>query len=158
MHKDYVVHPRYGDKPSYSGNSYSYEEIIDTYWGYRREKLFPESAIPADTSKQNYSVFPRTIYVDIEKSCKQCGRPFLFYAKEQKYWYEDLHFYIDVDCVRCIECRKKEQSVKSLILEYEQLVKNTSRTNEETRRLKQLALELYKVGYITNENKINRIA
>jgi len=157
MYKEYVVHPRYGDKPMYSGNNYSRDEIINSFWSYRRDKIFQETAIPANISNQNYSICPRKLYVDIEKSCRQCKRPFLFFAMEQKYWYEDLHFYVDADCVKCVECRKKEQSIKFLMIEYENLLKNNDRTNEQTKRLKQVALKLFQVGYITNENKVNQI-
>ncbi len=37
--------------------------------------------------------------------CRTCARTFLFFAREQQYWYEDLHFYIDTDCVHCPTCR-----------------------------------------------------
>ncbi len=40
---------------------------------------------------------------------------------------------------------------------YEKLSKIQERTDEETRVLKQTALELYQLGYIRNENKIRRI-
>ena len=99
-------------------------------------------------------MFPRQYYVDIEKICAQCSRWFLFYAQEQKYWYEELQFYIDADCVKCIECRKSDQAVKAMILRYEVLVKNADRNEEEKDELKNIALELFKQGYIKNVNKI----
>lgn len=111
----------------------------------------------ADTSKQNFSIYPITIYVDIEKQCIQCERWFIFFAEEQKYWYENLGFYVDADCVKCIDCRKKEQSVKHLMRQYEMLVKNDRRTENETTELKNIALELLQLGYITNKNKIDNI-
>ena len=57
----------------------------------------------------------------------------------------------------CVDCRKKEQGVKQLMQNYEKLSKIQDRTDEETRVLKQTALELYQLGYIRNENKIRRI-
>ncbi|GJM07834.1 MAG: hypothetical protein DHS20C11_01100 [Lysobacteraceae bacterium] len=89
-YKAYVPHPRYGDKPVYSGESFTLEEIHSAFWRYRGEAVFPESAVAADVDKQNYSIFPRKVYVDIEKACRECGRHFLFYALEQRYWFEEL--------------------------------------------------------------------
>ena len=48
---------------------------------------------------------------------------FCFFAQEQKYWFEELRFYVDVTCVKCIECRKKDQAIKRRMHLYEVLVK-----------------------------------
>ena len=66
-HKKYVDHPRFGNIPIYSGSKLSAEDIINSYWRYRGETIFPETAIKADASKQNFSMSPISIYVDIEK-------------------------------------------------------------------------------------------
>ncbi|MCK5649177.1 MAG: zinc-ribbon domain containing protein [Gammaproteobacteria bacterium] len=133
------------------------DEILESHWSYNKESIFPETVIKADVSRQNYSVFPRSFYVDIEKQCTQCHRWFIFYAKEQQYWYESLGFYIDSDCVKCIDCRKSEQSINTLQQEYGLLIKMTTRTKKETSRLKNIALELYQSGYIKNKHKIDNI-
>lgn len=156
-YKPYVNHPRYGDKPIYSGNKYTLEEILSSHWQYDKEHIFSETAIPADIEKQNYSIYPRKLYVDIEKKCIQCNRWFIFYAIEQKFWYETLGFYIDADCVKCVECRKKEQEIKHLMHTYENLSKKEKRSDEETSILKNTALELYQLGYIRDKQKINKI-
>ena len=142
-YKPYVSHPRYGDKPIYSGNNYAIEDVLSAHWQYDKESIFPETAIPADIEKQNYSLYPQKIYVDIEKQCIQCNRWFIFYAQEQKYWYETLGFYIDADCVKCVECRKKEQEIRNLMHTYEDLIKKQKRSEEEINILKNTALELY---------------
>ena len=82
---------------------------------------------------------------------------FCFFAQEQKYWFEELRFYVDVTCVKCIECRKKDQAIKRRMHLYEVLVKNGSRTEKETLELKQLALELFQLGYIRNKSKVDQI-
>lgn len=156
--KQYVNHPRYGDRPILSGTQYSSEEVLHAHWQYKIESCFPETAIKADTSKQNYATYPIKLYVDIEKKCIQCDRWFIFFAQEQKYWFETLKFYVDADCVKCIDCRKKEQSIKRLMLDYETLVKNKNRTAKETSNLKNIALELFQLGYITNKHKIDSIS
>jgi len=155
--RNYVSHPRYGDKPMCSGEDLSNDKIMGSYWAYKKDSVFPESAINADISKQNYSIFPRNVYVDIEKQCKQCNRWFIFYAMEQKYWYEELRFYIDSDCVKCTDCRKKEQSIKHMMLDYELLATIENRTELDTKKLKNIALELFQLGYIRDKNKIDKI-
>ncbi|MGI0118297.1 zinc-ribbon domain containing protein [Zooshikella sp. RANM57] len=157
-YREYVTHPRYGDKPIYSGATFPVEKILRAHWQYKADSIFPETAIEADISKQNYSTYPICIYVDIEKKCVQCQRWFIFYAQEQKYWLEYLGFYVDADCTKCIDCRKKEQSIKFLIHEYEVLVKKSNRTEPETSKLKNIALELFQLGYIKNQNKLNGIS
>jgi len=83
-------------------------------WGGEtfRGTVFPESAILADPSRQNYTVVPRKIYVDVKRSCRSCARSFIFFAKEQQYWYEELRFFVDSDCVRCPECRRAERTLR----------------------------------------------
>ncbi|WP_151173998.1 zinc-ribbon domain containing protein [Pseudoalteromonas ruthenica] len=156
--KEYVDHPRYGDKPIYSGEKFTLEEILRAHWRYSEDSIFPETAIKADIEKQNYSIYPRPIYVDIQKKCESCGKWFLFFAKEQKYWYESLRFYIDADCVKCVNCRKKEQEVKHLMSKYEQLLTKSERSEAQTKDLKNIALELFQLGYIRNKNKVDKIS
>ncbi|GJM07835.1 MAG: hypothetical protein DHS20C11_01110 [Lysobacteraceae bacterium] len=64
-----------------------------------------------------------------------------------------LGFYVDADCVKCVECRKAEQQVKLLMLEYEALLKLDKRDGQESARLKEVAEELFRVGYIKNPDK-----
>jgi len=47
--------------------------IDSAHWHYSSLKYFPETAIFADTSKQNFAIYPRKIYVDIEEMCEIYG-------------------------------------------------------------------------------------
>ncbi len=125
--KEYVDHPRYGAKPIDSGISINKAQIEIGRWRYSTLKYFPQTAIPADIEKQNYSIFPRSFYVDIEEQCEVCSRHFIFFALEQKYWFEELGFWVDSHCTRCIECRKKDQELKQLHLKYQKLVTKNDR-------------------------------
>jgi hypothetical protein len=55
----FVPHPRYGESPIPSGLSVPVQTIRRGHWRYSDERLFPESVLIADVSKQNYSVYPR---------------------------------------------------------------------------------------------------
>lgn len=155
--KIYVPHPRYGTHPMNNHEVHSDAEIERAYWHYSYETYFRQSAIVADVSKQNHSGFPRELYVDIEKTCTICGRAFIFFAKEQQYWYEVLGFYIDTDCVKCIECRNKEKKIKEKALRYEELIKKKNRTHRDIKDLKYVAYDLYEVGYLKNKSKLAQI-
>jgi len=154
----YVNHPRYGNTPTNSGNNYPLEKVVDGYWAYKAHNIFAESAIRADEKKQNYAIFPRAYYVDQEKKCIACDRWFLFFAEEQKYWFEELKFYIDADCVKCVECRKSDQVIKQKALRYQELLSKSDRTQQETNRLKELAQELMELGYMKNDHKVRQIS
>jgi hypothetical protein len=58
MHKLFVNHPRYGDKPISTGANLSVSEIVRAHWRYNEESIFPDTAILSDTSVQNYSMYP----------------------------------------------------------------------------------------------------
>ncbi|WP_444922492.1 zinc-ribbon domain-containing protein [Microbulbifer sp. CnH-101-G] len=156
--RNYVDHPRYGKSPIPSENSFSSEEIERSHWRYGNVKFFPETAILANIDKQDYAIYPRKMYVDIEEQCEVCKRPFIFFAKEQKYWFEELHFYVDAHCTRCIDCRKKDQEIKRLQTSYCELVSKGKHTSEESNKLKNIALELLQLGIIKDKSKIDRIS
>lgn len=155
--KRYVMHPRYGDRPIESEFKFTKDEIERAFWRYSSVKYFSNTAIPADISKQNYAVFPRKIYVDIEEHCEKCKRPFLFFALEQRHWFETLGFWIDAHCTRCVDCRRSDNEIKKMQRTYNSLIQKEGRTAAETAELKQCALELYMRGYIKDKGKIDNI-
>ena len=155
--KSYVMHPRYGDRPIVSEFNIKEYDIEVAHWRLSSVNFFPETAIPANIEKQNYAIFPRRIYVDIEEQCEVCKRPFLFFALEQKYWFETLGFWIDSHCTRCMDCRLNDREIRSMQKRYQELVNKDGRTVDETKELKQFALELYMRGYIKDKNKIDKI-
>ena len=80
------------------------------------------SAQRADISRQNYSVCPRHWYVDATFSCQDCGNVFTFSASEQRFWYEDRHFWIDSLPTRCTACRKEQRTRLNLRKRYDALI------------------------------------
>lgn len=155
--REYVNHPRYGDKPIYSGSKLHARDIVKAHWQYDQASIFAETAIVANTAIQNYSMYAIEVYVDIEKICRDCHRWFIFFAKEQQYWFEVLNFYVDADCVKCCECRKKDRSVRNLQSDYADLMNVNQRTTKQTKQLKQIALALFELGYINDKRKVDGI-
>ncbi len=147
----YVEHPRYGRHPHYTGfdpnpndlsvqlhwNATSIQEIqkrVTRVLGKKPGFLsllkdsMPEApgrisgtAIKADTARQNSPTVPVTHYYDVERVCRKCQQPFIFFAEEQKHWYEMLRFRLAADCVRCPKCRKAEQALARHRATYERL-------------------------------------
>lgn len=77
------------------------------------EPPMPSGAVRGDIRRQAYCRMchvPRYYYVDDERICVQCKEPFVFSAKEQKYWYETLRFWADSTAIRCLDCRRKQRS------------------------------------------------
>lgn len=48
-------------------------------------------------------------YCDRQERCEHCGVAFIFSAKEQKYWYENLAFYTRSEPAGCIDCRRRRR-------------------------------------------------
>jgi hypothetical protein len=77
------------------------------------------TAVRADITKQDFSVCPRHWYVDAAFRCPRCKRTFVFSADEQRFWYEELRFYVDSLATHCKECRKELRQLKILKQEYD---------------------------------------
>ncbi|MEM5550129.1 zinc-ribbon domain containing protein [Pseudoalteromonas neustonica] len=75
-----------------------------------------------DPRKQRYCIYPRNLYIDIQKQCVDCHRPFIFFAKEQQYWFEELTFWIEAHAIKCFECTKKSREINRLQITYVNLI------------------------------------
>ncbi|MEM1276694.1 MAG: zinc-ribbon domain containing protein [Pseudomonadota bacterium] len=146
----YVDHPRYGNRPILSGERWTLEQIRQAYWGYcRQQVIYPESAITADLSRQRFGYAPRRVYVDMEQVCRTCRRKFLFFALEQKFWFEVLGFFCDAQCHHCQECRHERHLFQRSIEEYGDLLKKAGKSRKDWGRLEELGTALFELGYIT---------
>ena len=81
------------------------------------------TAIPGDPSKQNYSVCPRTWYVNAHFRCETCGQEYVWLAEEQKVWFEVYGFWIDSQPRRCKPCQAQRHQQLNLQKEYDMTVK-----------------------------------
>ncbi|MGV3756923.1 MAG: zinc-ribbon domain containing protein [Verrucomicrobiota bacterium] len=136
----------------------SERQIRRSYWGYSEDVyIYPDSVIVADETKQNYSVMPRPYYVDILKSCRDCQNEFIFYATEQRHWYETLGFYIDADCVRCPNCRTTDQTLRRRFTRYSKNITRKDLTDEEFTMLLGDALFLYESGLLKTDQQLRRL-
>lgn len=170
---EFVDHPRYGRRPKVTGlnpnpadcdvhlhwNATTHEEIVAQYeavigkkwpygdWSsYSKTKRIPNTAVVADLSRQTPATVPVTHYFDLERTCRDCKRPFIFFAAEQKHWYEELGFGLESDCVRCVECRKRQHGIARQREQYETLFHVEHRTEEQTLQMADACLALIEAG------------
>lgn len=160
----YVPHPHYGSQPRFTGLDVD-KQSSDVYLNCRTEEeskaaaknfpildpafighLIPGTAIIADPSKQYGSCMVFTHYYDIERKCRDCGRLFIFYAQEQRYWYEELKFPVDADCVRCHPCRKVMREIEQVTRSYEELMALVEPTADQQASMAEHRLILVSAG------------
>lgn len=77
------------------------------------------TAVRADISKQDYTVCPRHWYVDAAFRCPRCQQTFVFAAEEQRFWFEQLRFYVDTQAKHCPACRKERRELRDLKKAYD---------------------------------------
>lgn len=152
-----VKHPRFGTAVRPSGFEVDVDIVRKSFWRYRSEVIFPETAIPANLQKQSYATIPCGWYVDVLKNCRSCRRKFIFYAVEQRHWYEVLKFKLDADCVRCPECRKTDQTLRRRFQRFSKAVQRTDLSDSELEILVRDAVFLWDNGLLSKREKLNRI-
>ena len=154
---DLVRHPRYGAAPVSSGLAVPKEEILHGHWSYQRDTIYPESVLVADASKQNYATFPRKYYVDVLRYCRSCNRGFIFFAREQKHWFETLRFYTDADCVHCTDCRRENQTVRRRLRRYSDLIAKVTKTKRDFTALVDDAAYLLRRGVLRRLDRLGHL-
>ena len=133
------------------------QSILRGHWQYQEDRIFPQSVLAADVSRQNFALYPRLFYVDMLATCRKCQRPFLFFAKEQQHWFEDLGFYVDADCVHCPLCRRILHREKSRLKRYAQLKSLTHPTRKELMQLVDDTVVLIETGYLTTMQRLEAL-
>jgi hypothetical protein len=111
----------------------------------------------ADKAKQNYSVMPRLFYFPRLKTCRRCGGVFVFSAKEQKYWYEDLKFYVDSTAVECVTCRKQKREGKTDLERYTEGVNDKMLEDSQLVDLAVLGMRLLQVGVLKRDQSVREV-
>lgn len=145
----FVEHPRYGKGPRLTGLDVadSLDGSVYCHWHSPPGVRVPSTAVAADVSRQAKATLHVTHYFDAKRVCRKCERPFLFFAEEQKYWYEDLRFPLEADCLDCHPCRKDEQRLRAIRKKYDALLEEATRTPMDT-------LELVECGLLLVESAV----
>lgn len=182
---NFVNHPRFGRRPKWTGlhpspldldvhlnaNTSEIDEIAARYeavmrkkWPHADQRLradrprrISNTAIRADLSRQTPATVAVTHYFDLEITCRDCRRPFIFFAEEQRHWYEDLGFPVDADCVRCPLCRKTDQTLRRRFQRFSNAVARHDLTDDEFAMLVRDSIFLWCNGLLKKRDRLNRI-
>jgi hypothetical protein len=72
-----------------------------------RECIAEGRATEADASRQLYCDYPPyRAYFDVTLKCEDCKSDFVFSASEQRFWYEELKFWVQSHPKQCRDCRR----------------------------------------------------
>ena len=143
---DFVEHPRFGRGPRFTDIRPREKPVGYRLTTYISDNSIGGTAIEADLKRQAFSPVPVLYYFDLKRDCVECGRPFIFFAEEQKYWYETLGFVLDADCIRCIDCRNRQHGLEGQRRRYEELFHCDCRTIDENLEMAECSLTLMEEG------------
>ena len=157
-YSQFIKHPRYGQRPRITGLNpeTDYGGDVFLHWHSPKECRIPNTAIRADLSRQTPATVPVTHYFDVKRQCRDCGNPYIFFAKEQQHWYEVLGFGLDSDCVRCVPCRQKQRGTAQLREKYEELFNIPDRTVDQNLEMAECYLELVEAS-VFNKRQIQHV-
>lgn len=176
-YQEYVEHPRYGQGPRVTGLNPSPSDpnvhlhwnttsLAEKYCRFGGEVAFsieiawytpteprlariPNTAIEADPKELVHVFHAVTHYFDLERVCADCEKPFIFFAEQQKCWYEVLKLRFEVDCIRCHSCRKKKRDRARLLKRYESLIHSEHKSEVELLELASCCVQLVEQGLAT---------
>ena len=132
-----------------TGESWTYDRTLAALADASQIKRISGTAVIADLTRQSAPTRLVTHYFDLDRSCRDCGKSFIFFAEEQKYWYEVLRFGFEVDCVRCVPCRKCQRVISRNRKRYEALFHISDRSTNETFEMADCCLSLIEASVFT---------
>ena len=157
---DVVPHPRAREMARRAhgrATHMSAAQIQAKVWRLSAGTILPETAVLANVERQRTSWCARPVYVDLLKRCKTCRRPFVFYANEQRFWYEALQFDVNVDCVMCPPCRKLAHRTKACLDRYATAVNAPRLDAKAMKTFVDDALYLLEQGLVRNLSHVGAI-
>ena len=112
-------HRLYGAIPMVADTTPGSDGKVYRSWRYDLDFMppLPPGAVRGNVRSQSFCAachVPRYFFIDEDRTCVQCGRPFVFRAAEQKHWYERLKFHFSSAPVRCLGCRRARRSERAL--------------------------------------------
>ena len=151
-----VPHPHYGRSPQLNGVPLKDAAQFGLY-EYQPSWTFPTTRIVAVPSRQNYSQMPRPDYFDVLRKCRNCSRWFVFFAKEQQHWFEELQFFVDSACLQCAECRRHERHRKATLRRYAAMLAEPNPDAVQMTQLLTDTLYLYKEGVLHRQPQLDTV-
>lgn len=145
-YSEFVAHPRFGRTPRFTRVRPGQALPGYSLAPHHARGIIEGTAVAADLGRQCPSTIPALYYFDLKRACLDCGRPFIFFAEEQKHWYETLGFVLDADCVRCADCRRKQHRLDRWQRRFEELFHHAERSVDEQLEMAEISLDLIQAG------------
>ena len=167
QYRDYVEHPRFGRGPRFTDlhPDPKLERVRVSSWTSFSEdpgegelnngagRAIDGTAVKGDVEAQPQNLFPFTHYYDVDRRCMACGKQFIFFAEEQKYWYEVLQLDGGANCHHCIVCRKELQHLRWWKKRYEELGRASDRTDLQTFEMVECGVKLLEAGVFATRSE-----
>ncbi len=145
---DYVEHPRYGRRPRFTNlvpRVFADEKfVIKARCGC--DCRIDGTAIAADMGKQSGASYFIKYYFDEKKLCIDCNHPFIFFAQEQKHWFDVLGFSLNTEGRRCYDCRQIQNQLKRNSRRFAVLKHMENRNIDEMMEMADICLGQLEVG------------
>lgn len=114
-------------------------------------KFIKGTAIEADEAKQPSAAYFVKYYFDEIHHCPDCDRPFIFFAREQQFWFEELGFSLDTIGKWCYDCRQLRNAARNRKKRYGKLLKIKKPSLNEAAELAITTLEHLESGDFTQK-------
>jgi len=152
-YEEFAEHPRYGRGPRFTGLNPTKESSpgCGFPWWLDTNVRIPNTAVKAQILKQRVTYTPGLVYFyfDTVVTCAVCGKQFIFFAEEQKFWYETLKFILSSWPKKCEPCRREERKGPRLKAHYDELLALPSRTVEQNIEIALTCMKLIELGSFT---------
>lgn len=142
---DYILrpHPVYGPAPHRTGEPLPASVLVGAHFD---AIIFPQSATPVGVQLRPARFWRSSCYVDELRQCSQCETLYIFFAAEQRYWYEELGIPVDERPVDCYSCRFLRHEVNERVERWAKLAARPDLTRDELRNCARQAIEMIIVG------------
>ena len=127
------------------------EVATDPHYGFipHAGQALPKGFLWGDPAKQLHGLGPpHWIYGPLERTCFECGDPFVFTAQAQRHLYERLRAFSDVTALRCRGCARKRHAIDRARAEYAEALRGVRAESTATTHLAvaRAVVELVKAG------------
>lgn len=153
-----VPHPRYGAMPRFTDAAPRGDLARPLpHYRYTAATVIDGTVVVADLRRQAAATVAAPYYLDVRQRCRGCARPFIFYAEEQRHWYEELGFSLDAWCDRCVPCRKLGQQRRQRFHRYADAIVRPVLDDAALAQLLGDAITLWQDGRLRKRGTLERL-
>lgn len=91
-----------------------------------------KKVILAKPDKQDYSIHPYFVYLNLNKNCNSCNKEYIYTKEEQLFWYEELGENYWSRANNCLDCRRQKREVNYKNNKLSKLISNLNENDIES--------------------------